>query len=78
MCPYGGWRHLCFRCGSQGWGAAGGIFVFGELLVSDDIEALNRSLSKALEEFDQINYNALLCGGEELRHLKPLVPETSH
>ena len=30
---------------------------------SDDIEALTRSLSKALEDFDQIDYNALLYGG---------------
>ena len=34
-------------------------------------------LSKALEDFEQINYNALLCGGEELCHLQPLVPVTS-
>ena len=34
-------------------------------------------LSKALEDFEQINYNALLRGGEELWHLQPLVPVTS-
>ena len=50
----------------------------GNFSFSDEIEALNRSLSKALEDFDQINYKALLRGGEELRHLQPLVPVTSH
>ena len=46
--------------------------------VSNDIEALNRSLSTALDDFDQIDYSALLHGGEELLHLKPLVPVPSH
>ena len=50
----------------------------GNFSFSNDIEALNRSLSKALEDFDKIDYNAPLRGGEELRHLQPLVPETSH
>ena len=35
----------------------------GNFSFSDDIEALNRSLSKALEDFNQIDYNALLRGG---------------
>ena len=44
----------------------------GNCLFSDDIEALNRSLSKALEDFHQIDYNALLRGGGGA-----LAPETS-
>ena len=50
----------------------------GNFSFSNDIEALKRSLYKALEDFDKIDYNALLCGGEELWHLQPLLPETSH
>ena len=49
----------------------------GNFSFSDDIESMNRSLSRALDNFNQINYNALLHRGEELWHLQPLVPVTS-
>lgn len=48
----------------------------GNFSFFDNTEALNKSLSQALNIFDQINYNTLLHWGQQLSSFKPLVPVT--
>ena len=43
----------------------------------DDLGPINASLSAALSDFDKINFNALIKGGEELQDLAPLQPVSS-
>ncbi len=44
---------------------------------SGSISSINKSLTAALSDFDQIDFNALVRGGEELRALSPWDPISS-